>query len=211
MYARTVKGRTLTFAVSGKLWKRSLVMSDKETGTLWSHILGEAKRGPLKGAELESIPSAMTNWKSWRAKHPKTTVVLLSRTSRQFQTNFYRNPKAFVMGYASGEQSRAWGFDFLQKQPVVNDTFHKQPVLVTFDAKSFAPYLFSRKLGDRLLTFVWNAGKLQDAKTKSTWDLTTGRCLQGELAGKQLTPLPGIISFRRAWQNFHPDSTYGMP
>ena len=211
MYARRVKGRTLTFAVSGKLWKRSLVMIDKETGSLWSHILGEAKRGPLKGTELESLPSAMTDWKTWRKKHPQTTVVLLSRTSRNYRRDFYRNPQAFVMGYASGEIARAWRFDRLRKQPVVNDRFGKRPLLITFDVNSSAPYLYDRRLDGKTLTFELRGGKIVDVGSGSEWDEATGKCLRGKLQGKQLKPLPGIISFRRAWERFHPKSQYWKP
>ena len=35
----------------------------------------------------------------------------------------------------------------------------------------------------------------------------TGEAIEGELKGKRLKPRVGIMSFRKAWQNFHPDST----
>jgi len=211
VYARRVQGRTLTFAVSGKLWNRSLVMIDKQTGTLWSHILGEAMRGPLKGTELKPLPSAMTDWKSWREKHPKTTVVLLSRTSRNYRKTFYRKPEAFVMGYASGAKARAWRFDRLREHPVVNDRFLQTPLLVTFEADSSAPYLFDRRIDGKPLTFEFRNRSVVDTATGSVWDHATGKCLRGELKGKQLTPLPGIISFRRAWERFHPKSSDWTP
>ena len=43
-----MNGKELTFMVSGMLWRDSLVMQDRETETLWSHVTGEAIRGPLK-------------------------------------------------------------------------------------------------------------------------------------------------------------------
>lgn len=211
MYVRTVKGRTLTLTVSGKLWQRSLVMRDKETGSLWSHLLGEAMQGPLKGAELERLPSAMTSWKSWRKEHPGTTVVMLPRTSRRFLTSYYRNPKAFVMGYVSGAESRAWGFEQMEQHPVINDVFDKTPLLVVFETESKAPYLYERRLAGKTLVFVFAGGKLLDAGTRSEWNPATGKCVRGTLQGKQLKPLPGIVSFRRAWQNFHPRSGYWRP
>ena len=58
MYASQVEEQTLTFAVSGMLWKRSLVMVDSETKTLWSHLLGKAMRGKLnfiKGLKVIKI------------------------------------------------------------------------------------------------------------------------------------------------------------
>lgn len=183
-------------------------MYDRETGTLWSHILGEAMQGKLKGTMLEIVPSAMTDWKSWKTRHPKTTVVMLSRTARQFRTDFYRDPSRFVIGYADGGAARAWGFDVLKQTPVINDRFKKMALLVTFDKKSSAPYLFSRHLGGKTLEFVFRDGKLVDRGTGTEWDLATGRAKSGKLAGKQLKPLPGVVSFKRAWQNFHPDSSY---
>ena len=60
VYARRVGDRTLTFIVSGKLWRDSLIMIDRETETLWSHVTGEAIHGELKGKRLESMPVAYT-------------------------------------------------------------------------------------------------------------------------------------------------------
>ena len=61
MYARKVKGKTLTLSVSGMLWNRSLVILDAETKSLWSHILGRAMQGPLEGETLEALPGLMTD------------------------------------------------------------------------------------------------------------------------------------------------------
>lgn len=76
VYARRVGDRTLTFIVSGRLWRDSLIMMDRETETLWSHVTGEAIRGELKGTRLERVPVAYTTWKKWKAKHPDTRVLI---------------------------------------------------------------------------------------------------------------------------------------
>ena len=39
------------------LWNRSLVMYDVETKSNWSHILGRAMDGEMKGTRLEMLPS----------------------------------------------------------------------------------------------------------------------------------------------------------
>ena len=64
------------------LWKRSLIMYDLETKTLWSHILGEAMHGPLKGAKLEILDSSLVAWSSWSKSHPNTKVTSLSKSKR---------------------------------------------------------------------------------------------------------------------------------
>ena len=187
---------------------RSLVMADQETGSLWSHILGEAMAGPLKGTVLTILPSAMTDWKSWKTTHPKTTVVMMSRTSRKFNKEFFRNPSRFVIGYKHNGKTRAWGFDLLQKTPIINDALGEKTVLVTFDVAANAPYLFGREINGKTLTFSQRNGKLVDKETNSEWNRITGKAISGSMKGKQLPPLTGVVSFKRAWQNFHPKSSY---
>jgi hypothetical protein len=75
VYARRVNGKDLTFMVSGMLWRDSLVMLDRETETLWSHVTGEALRGPLKGKKLEALPVVQTTWERWLKTHPDTQVL----------------------------------------------------------------------------------------------------------------------------------------
>lgn len=76
MYSRELDGETLTFRVSGKLWKgNALIMFDTRTETLWLHTNGLAIKGPLAGKRLrteKAIPIIL--WKHWRELHPDTTV-----------------------------------------------------------------------------------------------------------------------------------------
>ena len=206
MYVRKVKDRELNFAVSGMLWKRSLIMVDQETGSLWSHILGECMDGELKGQQIESLPALMTNWKTWREQYPKTTVLMMSRTSKNYQVEFYRDPSKFVLGMALGERARAWPFDQLIKQPVVNDRFIKEPVAIFFDQESSTALAFQRTLGDQELTFQQKDGLLIDEQTGSIWDRTSGEAVSGPMKGKHLQPVVGIISYRRSWRDFHPET-----
>ena len=206
MYAADVQKQKLTFGVSGKLWNRSLVMYDKETDSLWSHILGEAMEGKLKGETLEQVPCVMTDWKTWSREHPEGTVVMLSRSSREYKTDFYKKPDQFALGIASGDKAKAWRFDALVKTPVVNDTWRDKPVAVLFDKESVTARLFSRKVGDKELTFEGGEKGIRDKETGSTWEPTTGRATAGPLKGEHLAPLNGIVSYREVWAKFHPKS-----
>ncbi len=128
------------------LWNRSLVMIDRETESLWSQLLGTAQRGPLKGTELEILPAIMTDWKTWRELHPDTTAVILSRTSKNYRRQFYRNPARFVVGIAASGHARAWPLDQLLKTPVVNDSLDGTPLVVAFDGASRTAFLYTRRL-----------------------------------------------------------------
>lgn len=66
VYARRLKnGRVLDLGVSGALYRDALVMYDRETGSYWSQITGQAIRGPLVGEKLRHLPSVVTTWGEW--------------------------------------------------------------------------------------------------------------------------------------------------
>ncbi len=209
MYAATVRERSLTFCVSGMLWNRSLVMKDLETGTLWSQILGEAMRGELKGETLELLPSAITTWADWKAEHPDTTVLALSRTAREFIDDFQKEPGRFVLGVGRpGGGKLCFPFDALRDRGVINDQVAGESVAATFEPETTEAHCFSRKLEGWTLTFQTTDAprRMRDGETGSVWDSKTGVCLEGELKGRELRDFPAIVSFRRAWLTFHPDS-----
>lgn len=212
MYARHFekdgKEQTVTLAVSGMLWNRSLVMIDSETKSLWSQLLGKAMRGKLEGVELELLPGLMTDWKTWRTRHPDTTVVTLPRTARQFVSEVYQRPEHFGIGLARGSHARFWSFDQLLKQPVINEEFRESPLVIAFVPKSGTAFIYDRRLDDQTLSFSRKEDRLVDDQTHSTWEVTSGLAIDGPLSGRSLKLVPGIVSFPKAWKQFHPESEY---
>jgi hypothetical protein len=213
VYARRVGDHTVTLQVSGLLWNRSLVMRDVETGSLWSHILGECMDGARKGETLETLPSVMTTWGTWRKEHEKTTVLNMPRTSREYDRRFYSQPEKFVVGVVLGGVAKAYPFDVMRETPTIQDTIGGKPVLVTFDSQSTQSSVFSRKLDKDVVTFLpkLRDGTLRDVQTGSLWDPKTGRATEGSLAGQSLRLIPSIVSYRAAWDIFHPESLHAKP
>jgi hypothetical protein len=208
VYAREVKGRTVTLFVSGKLWKRSLVMQDKETGTLWSHILGKGIEGTLRGVELPAIPSEITTWAAWRDAHPDTTVLALSRTTRRLDHRYHmRRPEAFVYGWMVGGAFCHVPVAALAKHPLLQTVSGGLPLLVVYNPESTSVRLFLRRVEDRALEFEpLDDGRMRDTQTGSVWERMSGRAVAGPLKGERLPPQVGLLSFARAWESFHPDS-----
>jgi hypothetical protein len=56
-----VKGRHLTFGVSGLLYQSDMLLCDHQTESLWSQIKSEAVTGKLIGARLKLLSSTHTN------------------------------------------------------------------------------------------------------------------------------------------------------
>ncbi len=186
-------------------------MMDVETESLWSHILGEAMSGELKGTQLESIPSEMLTWSEWKALYPQTTVLNLPPTRHtEYTKSFYeRKPEAFVYGALILGRPFHVSWPDLQAKPIANVDVAKRPLLIVLDKQSTVVRLLQRELDGKKLTFESAAGgesaRLKDLETGSLWTLA-GECLEGPLKGKRLDPVAGLMSFRKAWDIFHPKS-----
>lgn len=178
-----VDGRDLTFGVSGLLYNSDLLMYDRQTESLWSQIEGRAVSGPLKGTELELMPSQLTSWKAWLKKHPETRV--LSRDTghrRNYDSTPYGNyeesktvffpvterddryhPKAWVIGMTSGGQARAWPFKELEAtgKEKIRETFDGRSLVIHYDAGNRSAHI-TNEAGEEIATttgfwFAWNA------------------------------------------------------
>jgi hypothetical protein len=207
VYDRAAAGRVLTFAVSGELWDKNMVMEDRETGSKWVQITGQAEAGPLKGTSLAPLASVLTDWATWSKQHPGGSVALPGDGKNNIKATreqVLQHADRFVVGLTKGDRAAAWGLPLLLRRRVVNSRVGPQPVVVTFDRTSVTARAYGRSVGDRVLTFGQRHGKLTDRQTGSTWDAATGQSTAGPLRGTHLTPLPAVVVWQAAWLRFHP-------
>src|SRR5262249_27721929 len=153
VFDRNVEGQTLTFGVFGELWLGSMIMYDQETMSHWSHLHGEAKRGPLVGRKLHMVPSLVTNWETWRSTFPESTIVIIDKTLPRYQRPILDHTSQFVLGIAAEGQPAAWSFDQLQAQPCRNTQIGAKAVMVVLDPKSGTAQIFQRQIHGRELSF----------------------------------------------------------
>ena len=210
MYIREIDGKQLTFAVSPLLYNESLVMVDSETHTFWSHLLGKAMRGPLEGQELKMINSVVCDWKSWKADHPDTTVLDMVPTIASLKDDYYADASKYIIGMTAEGQSRAWQLDHLKKSTIINDEFNGSVVIV-HDQDGLGTQVFSSMIDSKSLTFVIKKDQMRDLETDSTWNMRTGKAIDGALTGRSLKPLESKISLKKAWDVFYPESSYWFP
>lgn len=64
IFRREVDGRTLTFELMS-LRDGDVIVRDRETGSTWSGLSGEALEGPLAGRTLQQMPAFYAFWFSW--------------------------------------------------------------------------------------------------------------------------------------------------
>ena len=71
-FKSTVDGQALTF-YADSIAPESAPFMDRETGSRWT-IAGRAIDGPLRGKELEWMPSLQCRWYAWCAEYPDTAL-----------------------------------------------------------------------------------------------------------------------------------------
>ncbi len=135
---------TVDFGSSGFLMRSNKLMVDRQTRTLWNQFTGRPVLGPLADREivLRVLPSVVTRWGDWRARHPRTTVVSLetghrrpyhpgaayagyfASTETMFPVRSARRElpeKERVFGIEREGLARAWPIAALVDRRVVND------------------------------------------------------------------------------------------
>lgn len=90
VYDRRAGGQVLTFENSGALWRDTLVMRDRETGSLWSAATGAALFGPLAGRRLSPVAAVYATAGAWREAHPGSLYMDMGKpTSVPFLMRLY--------------------------------------------------------------------------------------------------------------------------
>ena len=110
-FDRDVRGRRLTFGVSGLLLHANQVLYDRESGSLWSQLGGRALSGRYRSTRLRPLPLAELTWGQWLRAHPDTLVLSIRRD--RFASRFTHS---FSYVDARGEESSSDPyFSYLQK------------------------------------------------------------------------------------------------
>jgi len=186
---------------------RSLVMSDLETETEWSHLLGRGMAGKLKNQALEPVVSDMVTWGSWLKAYPGTSVMDMKRTTENYSSDFYRDLERFVFGFEVGGKFSHVTMAQLVETPVHSFVIQNQHLVTAFDHDGMVVRIFEATVDQRPLDFVpVDAGHMQDVQSQSLWRISSGEAIKGPLVGSRLEQRVGIMSFRSAWMNFHPQS-----
>ena len=199
-------------------------MTDRETGTLWTHFDGVSLSGPLLGERLKFLPMQITTWEEWQRLYPRTTVLdwntgFQSRyrpitpgaaVGSDADFNDSRLPvNALMIGVESNGQFKSFPHQLIDRDGyVVNDTVGGTPVAVFHAPVGGSGLAYSRVVNGQTLTFQVEADSVNVYSDKETGTLWTsaGFAISGPLAGTQLTSAVHTNELWFAWAAFNPDS-----
>ncbi len=237
-------GGQLELGVSGRLFNNNLVMYDRRDGeTLYPQIYFTGVSGSRMGESLTLLPVVETTWRTWKRLHPDTDVVegvfdesrYTRYPYRNYRTDddhliFPLNPrivenlnpyaddygrKDSMLGVRLNGDPRAYLFEKMGQQAVINDQLGGVDILVVWDQHSHLALPYAREVDGQSLTFaIEDDGgfpfSLVDEQTGSVWDIH-GRAIEGPMAGARLTQVPAHNSFWFAWVTFWQDTDMWTP
>ena len=226
-FRRTLDGRVLSMSVPG-VYNGTIILKDRETGTLWAPFSGRALEGPLAGKRLDRVPLSLTRWSEWKERHPDTGVLWGPEQARGGHGSWYEPGKwgivaemggtiqswdprmpenTLVYGAEAEGAAKSYPLAEVRARRVVNDRLGIVPVVVAA-VGDLEVVGFDRRLRGRVLTFSPSpdrAGLMMDAETASLWSVE-GRAIGGTLRGEQLTALDGYVVEWHVWSAYNPQA-----
>jgi hypothetical protein len=243
VWGRVVDGLKLTFHLAG-INNQNFLMRDEETGTYWQQISGLAVAGPLKGRQLPFVASDELTFALWRAEHPQGTVF---KDREKYKAEYspvdwdvkmkkaptvlsYREaglkPRDLMLGIHAFGASRAFPFERVIQEKLVQDHIGAEPVLLVVgpDAQSVRVFRqripgiegvpeFYRNVEEKppakLDAASASAPLLMDGATGSRWNFQ-GCAVEGKAKGACLERIEVIKDYWFDWRHYNLQTTvYG--
>ena len=224
-------GRVFSPFIDGKFQHFRLVgmdhfnamFEDADTKSWWRQVTGEAIAGPLKGKQLAELPSAQMRLSAWIREYPQTLIMqpdtlyakryanlqgydsgtidgsLEKRDSSSWEL------KSWVVGVVHQGSSKAYDWNELEKQGIINDSFAHTSIVLVLENDGATFHVWKRNLNGQTLHFEKNPKEnfFIDSNTHSQW-AWNGTCTDGPLKGSRLNPVQSYQEFWHSWKTFHP-------
>ncbi len=220
-------------------------MRDQETGTYWQQISGAAISGPLKGSRLTLVPSDELTFGMWKAEEPGGTVL---KDVPKYVSEYARKdwdvrmkkeptvlsyaqpglePRTLMLGIRAFGASRAFPYEVVLKEKMVQDHVGTEPVLLVVgpDGQSIRAFrdripgvdgvpAFYRTLDEKLahpsdafrLSQTATATLLMDEVTGGQWNFQ-GCAWSGKAKGLCLEQVAVIKDYWFDWRHYNPNTT----
>lgn len=215
VFEPVVNGKTETFRLVG-MDHFNAMFEDQTTKSWWRQANGEALIGSLKGTALPEVESQQMSLKQWLLLYPDSKVL---QADKSFSEKYDKmknyesgkgssdltktdslswKDKSWVVGIKIGKESKAFDWNRLVRERVINDKVGHQPVVLVLasDKRSFVAF-------ERMSFFQ----KFQ-LKNDSLYDASTSYDLKGNARDKSgsLKKINAYQEFWHSWRTFNSDT-----
>jgi hypothetical protein len=226
VWSPVIDGKTLHFRLAG-INNGNALLRDEETSSIWQQSTGEAIFGPLKGRQLDVVPSDELTFALWRKEQPQGQVlkpdvpyeaqydpkdwerhVAATRTVVD-TTRSGIGPHQLMVGVTVNGQSKAYPIEEILAAKIIQDRVEDSPVVIVAgpDGASIRAFEAGFEADGARLTFAGGEGEtvMRDAQTGSVWNFQ-GCAVEGKLTGRCLKEIDAHKDYWFDWMNHHPGS-----
>jgi len=219
-------GRVFEPIVNGKHEKFRLVgmdhfnamFEDVTTKSWWRQVSGEAITGKLKGQQLPEIFSTQTSLGDWMQLNPNSFIMQAdpafiksydstmkyesgaSRSKLTGTDSLSWKDKSWVIGVKVGKERKAYDWNQLKKEKIIQDKIGLTPVLIVLSKNDKSFFAFERPTDNSM--FNLNGDTLLFANHKYRID---GKGIDTIFS---LNPLPATQEFWHSWRTFNPGTLH---
>lgn len=233
-------GKTYTFDAA-PLRQGLPALKDRETGSVWSVLSGEALAGPLAGKRMTVIPSLILTWERWKTLHADSWVLAEdARLSPHYtaratavscplptglaselphKVDARLRADALVLGIREAGHAAAYPLTnkdgrYGSEALAFEKTLGSQKLVLFSDPAARTAAAYHPLLKDRPLSFVASSeGNTPRWIDRETHSTWTleGQCTVGPLKGQSLVPADSIRARWYAWSASYPKSEIIRP
>lgn len=206
----------LTFELFGA-YQGAFAMTDRQTGSVWAQLTGQALAGPLAGNSLEQLPVQTSTIGGWLELHPDSLAPAGSINGRRmrlgtaaFKSSWLdsvshrddRVPmRALVLGVRLADQARAYRLEPDAPEATMRQDELAGVPIVLLGPEGGWPLAYDRRTPSGVLDLRLEQGHLVD-QHGFEWSME-GRALAGPLFGTRLDFIPSHVTEWYAWAANH--------
>ena len=211
VFSPVVDGHVESFRLVG-MDHFNAMFEDVTTHSWWRQANGEAIAGPAKGKALIEIPSRQVKLSEWLALHPNS---LIMQPDSSLETNYAKDfdyetgasrkrltgtdtiswhDKAWVVGITVNGQSKAYDWNRLRRESVVNDVLGGKPIVLALASDTTSFFAFVRP------TAATNFSVRHDSLVAGG----AAYAFSGQGANGALEPVYASQEFWHSWRTFQP-------
>jgi hypothetical protein len=219
-------GRVFEPIVNGKKEKFRLVgmdhfnamLEDATTKSWWRQVTGEAIAGKLKGQQLPEVYSTQTSLADWLQLNPNSLIMQADENFiKSYDSTFkYESgaskskltgtdslswkDKSWVIGVKAGKERKAYDWNQLKKEKLIQDKIGATPVLIVLSKNEKSFFAFERPAENSVFNLNGDTLLLDNHKYR-----IDGKGIDTSFS---LNPLPASQEFWHSWRTFNPGTLH---